>query len=233
MNIPTVISILLLMISFHSNSQVSGVGKNRNSPGGKLTGTVYYTPPSGNSEIFIEKDWMPGSILLTDGDLFEGEWVNYYMMGDELVVFNGDLKQLVTIDKEKVKEFSMDVPEGTRRFIKVGESARSRYYEQVYKGTYSLLIFHYIFIQKNKPYHDESGNLKHTRLLKRSHFYMYSHDDGSLHFLQKNHRALIQQLSGSKKEMRRVLRKSRLQGSKEEKLIKAFQVLDEAGLMKK
>jgi hypothetical protein len=233
MKIITVISFLLLMIAVQAKAQLSQPGISRNRLTGKLTGTVYYTPPSGNSELFLLKEWQRGTILLTDGDLFEGALVNYNMMDDELVIFNEDLKQFVTIDKGKVREFKMILPEGARWFVKIGTGEKSRYFEQAYNGTYSLLVFHYIYIQKNKPYRDEYGQLKHTRLLRRMNFYMYVHEDNRLVYLQKNHRALIQHLPGNKKDMRRALRRGRLQGSKEEKLVRAFKVLDEAGLMKK
>ena len=228
MKVRYIISILMLHVSVSLPAQDNIMLK---LPVSKLTGTVYYTPPEGNSEYFFLKDWVPGSIRLTNGDLYEGVQANYYVMGDELVIFHTRLKQLVRLDKEKVKEFSLETPEGNRDFIRIAAGSQPHFYEIVYEGNYSLLVFHYIFEQKNRPYHDKNGFLRHTRLIKKKRYFLYSAGEPRLAPLQENPRSLIQNFPGQQKELKKTLRTARLKGKKEEKFVKAFQVLDEAALI--
>jgi hypothetical protein len=97
--------------------------------------------------------------------MYEDVHMQYLAYGDELVVYNSNLKQLFIVDKEKVAGFTVNLPQGKQEFIKMyfnGLRAGDRYFEKIYDGKGKLLVFHSIDEVKTSIYKDNAGRLKHS-----------------------------------------------------------------------
>jgi hypothetical protein len=217
--------------SQESNFNWEALGENSNRLYGKLTGTIYYVPPDGNLKHFFQDGWYEGTVLLEDGDLFTGLRLRYLAYGDELVVYNPNLRQLFIADKEKVESFTIQVPWGRQEFIKLyfdGISKGDRYFGLLYNGARKLLAFHYIYDEKTQVYRDKYGRLKNSQLRLRTIYYMYDPERGYLK-LQSKRRSFIRLFPENKREVRRIFRRNNLRRFDEKELIQAFELLDENG----
>ncbi len=210
---------------------IDNLSSNSNRLMGKLTGTVYYLPSGSGDSYFLQDQWIEGSILLEDDDLFENLQMRYLTIQDELVVYNSGLSQLVILDKERVKRFSFNNSTGDQHFIKLYYDAvveaGFRYFEIKYSGSRWLLAFHYLSEEKTTLYRDYHGKLKDSRLKPKISYYMY--DPGSEKFarIQMKRSSLLARFSEKKREIKQLFRRDGLRKFSEAELIRAFQLLDE------
>ncbi len=198
---------------------------------GKLSGTIYYLPPEGNSQHFYQKGWPEGSILLEDGDVFENVRLRYLAYGDELIAYNSSLNQLFVVDKEKVAAFTVKLPKGKQEFIKLyfnGFLAGDRYFEKLYDGSRKLLAFRSINEVKTGIYNDNKGRRKHTVLKLTSTYYMYS-DETGFRKIQPRRKSFLNLFPERKKEVRQIFRKNNFYNLNEQNMISIFTLLEEEG----
>lgn len=199
---------------------------------GKLSGKIYYLPPEGNSRHFYQEGWPEGSILLEDGDVFEDVRLRYLAYGDELVAYNSTLSQLFIVDKEKVAGFNVKLPRGNQEFIKLyfnGFMEGERYFEKLYDGKRMLLAFHSIDEVKTGIYNDSAGRRKHSVLKLNTVYYMYSKESG-FKKMQPKRSSFLSLFPERKKEIRRIFRKNNFYRLTGKDMVRAFTLLEEAGI---
>ncbi len=216
------------------NAEWRRLNINSNRLQGKLTGSVFYLNSISNNNYFLQKDWFPGTIQLEDGDLFENQWVRYHARQDELVVFNETIGNLILADKNKVKSFTVNSDDGPEHFVKLyfdGFNPGTRYFEELFAGNRSLLAFYYIQERKSDVYADKNGKLKDTFYLLDTKYYMYSEETGFIR-LHNSRRSFYRIFPEHKKQMRRLFRKNKLYTLDKQGLIRTFELLQEAGILK-
>lgn len=206
---------------------------------GKLRGEYYYNSLVGNKYFFLHKDWNDATIKLIDGDVFENVKVRYLAYGDELISYNKNIRSyFYKIDKDIVEQFtiksiSKNGDAKNQKFIKLyydGLLKGDRYFEELYSGTRSLLVYYSISATKVRPFTDKSGILRDTEYRLRISYFMYSAEDGFLK-LKKTKRSFRKVLPDHKKEIRKIFRKNRLAVFDESSMIQVFKLLDNAGVL--
>ena len=206
-------------------------GQESNRLGEKLTGTIYYINTVSNSNFFLHQEWLEGTILLENGDLFEDQRLRFMSRNNELVAYNKNLKNLFIVDKKKVKRFTLFAGGDTLRFIKLyyeGFVPGERYFEELYGGRAFLLAFHDVEDRKTLPFRDETGTLRDTYYTPATRYYLYSEAEGFSR-LQVSRRSFYAVFPGKKKQVRKLFRRNKLRVFDEQGMIRAFQLLDKAG----
>lgn len=240
MKIIKIISGLILGLhTIAATAQDTGIFYNRLNAGsnrldGKLTGETYYMNSLSNSNFFLQSDWALADITLENNMVFTGVKARYLAYGDELIVYNDNLKLLYKTDKEKIKEFSMNDGSLTRHFVKRfynGFFAGERYFELLYSGTRQLLVFHHVESLKVTPFVDQSGVMRDTRYRLAKTYYM-DLGKNELAKMQVNRRSFIRNFPEKKKEIRKTFRQNKINMIGESALVQAFELLDKAGLLK-
>lgn len=200
---------------------------------GKLMGKVYYISALANSKFLYPSEWIDGAVTLKDGDTYENMKLRYHVYEDELIAYNKNNNTLYFVEKELVKSFSFEEDGKTRIFLKLSRAkgnGKQQYFEELYSGTLSLLVFRYMYEHKVSPYLDKLGTMRDTEYRLQSEFYLYSENRPPQKILPKR-RALLNTFPENKKEIKKVLRRNGLYIKEQQSMIQAFRILDEAGLL--
>ena len=233
-----------ILLSVHVNGQDTGfywvrLNETSNRLQGKMRGEYYYNSLIGNNYFFLHKEWYDANITLVDGDVFENVKVRYLAYGDELISYNENIRSyFYKIDKDIVKEFLLkEVLEGGKvvehKFVKLfydGLLKGDRYFEELYSGTRSLLVFHQIRGIKVRPFKDEAGIMRDTEYRMHKIYYIYSAYKGFSKIRNTRH-SFLRNLPEYKKSIRKIFRQNRITLVDESSMIKAFMLLDEASLL--
>jgi hypothetical protein len=232
------INIFLIVASYGFCSQLNAqifnwgaLNQQSNRLPGKLSGTIYHLPAEESKLHFYHAGWPEGSILLEDGDLYEDLHMQYLAFGDELVVYNSNLKQLFIVDKEKVAGFTVHLPQGKQEFIKMyfnGLRAGDRYFEKIYDGKCKLLVFHSVDKVRTSIYKDNAGRLRDTNLKQYTTYYFYSPATGFKR-LQPRRSSVLNLFPEKKEEARKILRENNLYRLTEKEMVKVFNLLEKEG----
>jgi hypothetical protein len=201
---------------------------------GKITGLIYHITVQANSSFFLQKDWVTGSVVREDDVVFENVRMRYQANDDELIGYNDQLRTLFIVDKETVKEFRIPSENGEMHFIKLyfdGFDKGERYFREIYNGTYKLLAFHFVDEVKITPYTDRQGIMRDTQYRPAINYYLYNEKSG-FHRLQKRRKSFFKIFPEKKKEIRKLFRKNHVLLLDEQALTQAFNILEEAGIMK-
>lgn len=204
------------------------LNENSNRFEGKLTGTVFVLSSKSNSNYFLQKDWADGSITLIDNDVFDGLKLRYNAFEDKLVVYNDNLRSLFTADKERVKSFTVKTSEGEHKFVKYyynGFPKGDRYFEVLYSGGRDFLAFREIVEEKTRPFVDKFGIMKDTRFQGKTTYFMYSPKTG-FQKIRLRRRSVLTVFPENKREIRRLLRRNKVNNFEEKGMIRTFELLD-------
>lgn len=240
--------ILLVILFFHlleippavaqqPSLQWDILGESSNRLEGKLTGTVFQYSVKNNIRHFLHEKWMPGDVVLEDGDNYKNLRIRYNAFNDQLVAYNENLHQMYIPDKSKISSFTVREPGNEQQFVKLYQNSvlggNWRFFERRYEGSRWFLIFHQIVEEKTNVYRNEYGKLKDTELKNRTVRFMYNPDDGKFSYLYNSRRAFVKMFPDNKKEVRRIFRRNRLYNFNDIGMAHAFRLLDEAGLFQK
>ncbi|MEN8117821.1 MAG: hypothetical protein ABFS16_12620 [Bacteroidota bacterium] len=235
----TQITILfLLLTSVFAAGQNSGVywdnlDLNSNRLQGKIMGEVYFITPEANNYFFLHRDWLPGKVVLTDGDEYRNIYLRYLALYDELIAYNENINVMYKIDKELVKSFVFAHDGTLIKFIRLpfkSYNSPYRFFHELYAGSQLLLAYHYVSEVRISPYKDKYGIMRDTEFRQNTDYYMYSGESG-FKKLQPKRRAYIKAFPEHKKEIKKIFRKNRLVIVDEASMIQAFMMLDENGLL--
>jgi hypothetical protein len=105
------------------------------------------------------------------------------------------------------------------------------YFEELYSGNVKLLCFHQIEEKKVTPYTGNDGKLYDFEFWLNNMYYILSDEKGFTRIQLKN-RSLLKVYAESKKEIRKEIRKNKINIVNEQSAIQAFRVLDESGFLK-
>ena len=207
--------------------------QNSNRLEGKLRGTRYNLTPFGNSNFFMQKDWTNGTIYTEDGDVFNNIKLRYQAKEDQLVAVNDNLINFFVVDKETVKGFTLHQGNEEQVFIKLyfeGMAKGYRYFHKLYSGPASLLAFRFIEEIKVTPFKDEWGIMRDTQFNLSVFYFYYSEESGFTRLIRRK-RAFLKLYPEQKSEIRRLFRSNKLTYFDEDGLVKAFKLLDGAGIL--
>lgn len=235
--------LLLALIQLIGTAQNSGVfssnlKKDSNRLQGKLTGEIYYISPLSNTSYFLQRDWEEGTIILKDGDVFENMRMRYMAFGDELVAYNANNRSLFVVDKSTVKEFifyskSENGGLAQQKFINLDSLHllfNKTFFQELYSGTSKLLCFHQMEQIKVSPYIGVGGKLYDVEFRLKNMYFILSQEKG-ISKIQIKNRSIYTVYPEHKKEIKKLLRKSRINVSDESSAIQAVEVLDSAGFL--
>lgn len=237
------IFLLLILSKSAVLSQSAGTwgtfNENSNRLKGKLMGEVYNLSQVANYNFFLLKDWMTGTITLTDGDIIYDVKMRYLVYGDEIVVYNENIGTLFTVEKKTVEEFAFKVPLSAgsfkeRKFINLNSmdlAGGKSYFEELYTGSAQLLAFHHVDEVKVNPFTDNMGIMRDSEYRLNVTYYLFSEESG-LTKVQRKKASMLKLYPENKKEIRKLFRTNKLLISDEWSFIQAFRLLDEAEILK-
>jgi len=226
-------SFFIVLTTFAQKSEFhwEQLNENSNRLKGKLSGTVFVLSSKSNSNYFLQNDWADGSITLEDDDVYDSLKVRYNAFEDKLVVYNDNLRNLFAVDKEKVKSFIVKNPAGNQKFVKYyydGFPKGDRYFEVLYSGGRDFLVFREIVEEKTRPFVDKFGIMKDTRFKGKNTYFMYSPEAG-FQKIRLRRSSVLNVFPENKREIRRLLRRNKVNIFDEKGMSRAFKLLDENG----
>lgn len=216
----------------------SKLNQSSNNLYGKIIGDIYYLQPGANSNYFLHKEWVSGTVVFRSGEVFNNIKLRYSAFEDELIAFNENTRVLIQIDKEKVKEFTLNFSNSETKnaditFVNIDSVSllvNTRYFESLYRGNVMLLISNRITELKVSPYNDSSGKLRDTQFVQRKANFIYSPEIGLIKIRLSN-RSIAKAFPGQKHEILKLLRQNKIRISDGGTATMAFQTLDKAGLL--
>lgn len=131
----------------------------------KLTGEIYIQIQEHKGDLFFNKDYVKGNILLSTGTMVYGQYLKYYGYLDELVWYNASSYKQFILDKSNISEFwlkdSLSNPVHFKR-INVRDSTASHqpdiFAEVAVEGKISLYIQRKIsFLYDEETYRDKKA----------------------------------------------------------------------------
>jgi hypothetical protein len=239
-----IVFILAVFVQLSAGAQVRGLyngnlNQNSNRLQGKLMGEIYYLNPVSNANYFLQPDWKDGVITLKDGDVFDSIRMRYMAFGDELVAYNNNIHSLFIVDKNTVKQFTFrEHIKGEvfaeRKFVNLdflGLPLNRIYFEELYSGTAKLFSFHHIEEEKVSPYIDLNGKMYDVEFRLKTTYYILSDSIGFTR-IQLKKRSFYSLFPENRKEIKKILRKNRINITNQVSAIEALKILDEAGYFK-
>lgn len=227
-----------MLIVFNSKGQSTGfywnnLNENSNRLEGKLTGEVYRLKPQENKHYFYHDKWYEGSIVLSDGDVFENRRLRYMSFSDKLIAYNIANNSLFIVDKDVISKFYIDSENLKQKFVRLyfdGFIKGNRYFEELYSGGRDLLAYHVIKEKKTEPYKNELGLMSDTEYEKGKVYFMYSESTGfkRVRIIRQPFNSIFPE---QKKQIKRLLRKNGISIADELSLIRAVSQLDKAGIL--
>ena len=236
--------IFIILLQITSVAQIRGLfnsslNQNSNRLQGKLMGEIYYLNPLSNANYFLQPDWIEGTIMLKDGDVYEGIRMRYMAFGDELVAYNNNMHSLFIIDKNTVKQFTFREHKAgeeftERKFVNLDSldlPLNKSYFEELYAGKAKLFSFHQIEEEKVSPYTDENGKMYDVEFRLKTYYYILSNSTGFAR-IQLKKRSYYSLFAENKKDIKKIFRKNKVNITNEVSAIEALKILEVAGYFK-
>ncbi len=102
------------------------------------------------------------------------------------------------------------------------------YFEELYSGTAKLFSFHHIEEEKVSPYIDLNGKMYDVEFRLKTTYYILSDSIGFTR-IQLKKRSFYSLFPENRKEIKKILRKNRINITNQVSAIEALKILDEAG----
>lgn len=234
----------LVTVVVVSGGQTSGfynanLKQSSNNLNGKITGEIYYLNAKANTYFFLHKEWVKGSVVFKTGEVFENIDLRYQAFNDELIAYNENNRVLVKIDKEKVKEFTLNFSESDENitnptFVNIDSVSifvNTNYFECLYRGTVMLLVSSRVIEKKVTPYNDSNGEFRDSEFILRKASFIFSKQNGLNRIKFSNH-SIANVYPDQKREIKKILRQNKIQISDTKSAANALEILDKAGLLK-
>ncbi len=227
-----------MLIAFTGRGQSTGfywdnLKQSSNRLEGKLTGELYYLNATEGKFYFYHKGWYNGTVVLIDGDVFKNMKLRYMAFGDKLIAYNDANKALFIVDQEIVDTFYIDSDQKKETFVRLnldGSARGNRYFEVLYSGTRSLLVYRSIRENKTRPYKNELGILSDIEYVDDNVYYLYSEAAG-FERLRAGRQTFYSLSPEHKKEVKRILRRNRISFKDEGSIVRSLTELDKAGII--
>lgn len=233
-----IIILFLVLTAFVGKGQTTGfywnnLNQTSNRLQGKLTGEIYYLNAAEGKYHFYHDRWYEGTIVLTDGDVYKNMRLRYMSFRDKLVAYNDANRALFIVDKDIVDTFYIDSENVKQTFVRLKSDISPKgnhYYEVLYSGTRSLLVYHIIKEKKTRPYKNELGILSDIEYEQDREYYLYSEATG-FERVRMGRQSFYSIFPEHKKEIKRILRKNKVIFKDEWAIIKSVTELDKAGIL--
>lgn len=210
-----------------------------NNLNGKISGEIYYLNPKANNYFFLHKEWVKGTVVFKTGEVFENIDLRYQAYNDELIAYNENNRALVKIDKEKVKEFTLNFSESDKNetnstFVNIDSVnifVNTNYFECLYRGSVMLLVSSRVIEKKVTPYNDINGEFRDSEFILRKASFIFSNLNGLTRIMYSNH-SVAKAYPEQKRAIKKTLRQSKIKISDAKTGANALEILDKAGLLK-
>lgn len=233
-----------IIVAAASGGQTTGLyyanlKQSSNNLSGKITGEIYYLNPKANNYFFLHKEWVKGKVVYKTGEVFENIDLRYQAFNDELIAYNENNRVLVKIDKEKVKEFTLNFSYSDENvtnptFVNIDSVSifvNTNYFECLYRGTVMLLVSSRVIEKKVTPYNDSNGEFRDSEFILRKASFIYSIQNGLNRITYSNH-SVANVYPEQKREIKKILRQNKIKISDAKSAANALEILDKAGLLK-
>jgi hypothetical protein len=153
--------IILLVITFQhlsgqKNCCCNNIDKTNSEP--YLSGELFTPALPVDAATYFNKGWLLGDILLSNGEIVRNKLIKYNGLLDELFWQEPESKNIITLDKEAIRQFHFQNLNGDTsvyfRKIKVKRNIISDssevFGEVVYDGNLSLFVLHTFIIERRE-----------------------------------------------------------------------------------
>ncbi len=201
----------------------------------RLSGEVYTFLMRANGSYYLNENWVKGDVLLISGEKAHDKRLKYNTYLDELIWLSSKTYQPVKVDKNLVREFSVNLPGEQEpaifHNITIDVAFRSEplniFAHSLYDGNISL-VAHRRVIKTGERLTSEGGTLISVpRLEPDPVFYIVKPDNEAHEVSRFSRRALYRIFPEQRDEIRTALRRERIWIRSENDLIRAVAIIDE------
>ena len=200
-----------------------------------IKGTRHIPYPSYSETPYLNDKFVPGEIEFSDGTKVGISALRYSSYRDELIYYNSAISAQIIIDKITLKGFSFTDNNGVRRVFRQqyfdGFISGNRYFEVLSDGNISLLVYRKVVLQTCSVYADASGVQKNMSYQEAYNYYIYSSKKGYELIRIGKYSLLSKFDTPTQKSIKKLLRKNRVVISNETSFVKAWNLLEENGLL--
>ncbi len=227
-------SLVLLVLSFSLKAQESGAPVTlRFEP--KLAGETYrFSMQSTGESYYLSNIWLKGDILLETGRKVYDKSLKYNIYTDDLVWFSTKRNMQVKVDKELVKEFTINLPgeESPSVFKKLpiyeslSSRPRSTFLQELYSGEVSLMVHRRVAISGERITRSGGSLRSIANLRQMPVYYVIKPNNKIVEISRLSRWSLYRIFSGHKDEIRSAFLSERITIRSEEDLKRAISVID-------
>jgi len=186
--------------------------------------------PNYTGKPYLFDKFIYGEIEFTDGTKINNIGLSYSCYRDELIYYNTEVSAQIVIDKISLKGFSLKESNGRQRIFRhlqsTGFSREERYYEILFEGKISLLVYRKVNLEACDTYYSKSGLAYQPAYI----YYLYSPEKG-FSALNPNRNSLLSKFSkDNQKIVKKLLRKNGIFLTDEANLIKAWTLIAEKNI---
>ena len=218
------VSILLILSASNISAQSTDTG---NQYGEKIRGTRFMPYPSYSGKPYLYDKFIFGGIELNDGTKISNIGLSYSTYRDELIYYNTEISAQIVIDKLSLKGFTLKETSGKQRIFRRMQSNNfsheERYYEILYDGKISLLIYRKVNLEPCDTYYSKSGLAYQPAYI----YYLYSAGKGFSALNLTRNSLLTKFNKANQKIVKKLLRKNGIFITDEVNLIKAWTLISE------
>lgn len=184
----------------------------------KLTGRQYYFHSTLQGSVYLNDDWVKGSVTLENGDKHEDVYLKLNTLSEELITHNERVGSTIIIDKYIIDEFNLKNDKSSSnifRKLNFDEYPKGEHYFNVlYENELTLLCWYRTIEETTSYYRDSYGYLRDT-WFKQESVYLLLLPDNNLVRIKGTKRSLINLFPEQKRKIRRLLRRNRINFSSE------------------
>jgi hypothetical protein len=208
---------ILLIISFqdlYGQRTASRENYDVTAPEQLLTGELFAQAYTIDAATFFNKEWLPGDIYLSNGEVVKNKLLRYNGLLDELLWQEPKSNNIVKLDKEAIRQFHFRNLNGDTsvyfRKIKIKKSmiadSSEIFAELIYEGSLSLLVFHNIIIE-GREHILKNGNSYEKNVYAEEPVYIFRYINNKTFFTTKlNRRSLFAFLPENKNKIKEFLK---------------------------
>jgi hypothetical protein len=217
---------LFLFISPLANGQVPSCETLLTS-GPEIPGKLYYSDDRNSENLpYLNVEWVKGSIMLENGKNIKDIFLKFNTLRNQLIYHNNNLNVPVSIDHRVIKEFSLTDPAGKKTRIFRRLDVHSLHFadttgffaEMLSEGKFNLYVLRLCEKTSNYPF----AQLKEQKYYYyASSIYYYEDEHGEFRHLVPGNRIFRNLMKNYKDEIRKYIRKEKLNLKNESDLVKA------------
>ena len=179
----------------------------------KLSGSQYYFYSFLEGTVYLNDDWVRGSVVLENGDRFDNILLKLNTFTEDLITFNERIGAVEIIDKFIVDEFTMDTDKSSENLFRKLYFDKypkgDHYFNVLYEGKLKLFCWYYTYEEKTSIYRDVHGLMRASRY-KLNPIYFILFPDNNLIKVKSTRKSLVNLFPEQKKRIRKLFRKNKI-----------------------